>query len=227
MTENPPPPPPGTPEGGGTPPPPQNPYGSQPSSPPPPPQNPYSSAPPPSSSPYAGNPPNAGQTPYGATPYPASPYPETPQGAVAGARPGGLGSRLLARIIDGILFAIVDGIFALITGNNRVLTGVVGGVLYVAYYTYMESTRGHTFGKQIMGLRVLGPTGANPTTEEAFRRNAWAALSILSGIFLLGALASLVEFIAIIAIAVTISQDNVARRGWHDKFGNTTVIKES
>jgi len=226
MTENPPPPP-GTPEGGGSPPPPpQNPYGSQS---PPPPQNPYGSAPPPSNDPYAANPPNAGQSPYGSTPYPASPYPEGPSGtpSVAGARPAGLGIRLGARLIDGLLIAVVDVIITIITGNNRVLTGVIGGLVYLGYYTYMESNRGHTFGKQWLKMRVLGPAGGNPTMEEALRRNAWAALAIFNGIFLIGALTGLAEFIAVIAIAVTISQDNVARRGWHDKFGNTRVIKES
>ena len=60
------------------------------------------------------------------------------------------------------------------------IAGIIGGILYLGYYVYMESSRGRTFGKQILKLRVLGATGGNPTMEEALRRNAWAALSASS-----------------------------------------------
>jgi uncharacterized RDD family membrane protein YckC len=235
MTENPPPPS-GTPEGGGsTPPPPQNPYGSQPSTPPPPPQNPYSSQPPPPADPYAGNPPAAGQTPYGApppepgagqTPYGAEAYPVTPGGPapVAGSQPGDLLPRFLARLIDGLILVVVNIVVALIT--NTTIAGVIGGIIYLGYYAYMESSQGRTLGKQVLNLRVHGASGGNPTIEESLRRNAWAALGIISGLPAIGWLFGLVELVAIIAIAVTISQDQL-RRGWHDKFGNTTVTKEA
>jgi uncharacterized RDD family membrane protein YckC len=235
MTENPPPPS-GTPEGGGsTPPPPQNPYGSpsdQPSAPPPPPQNPYGSQPPPPAEPYAGNPPSAGQTPYGAppppagqSPYGASSYPVAPGGPapVAGVQPGGLGGRFLARLIDGVILIIPNVVLLLIFDN--VIAGILGGVMYIAYYVYLESSRGRTFGKQILGMRVHGAAGGNPTTEESLRRNSWAALSIISYVPILGWIASVAELAAIIAIAVTISTDPL-NRGWHDKFGNTSVTKE-
>ncbi len=38
-------------------------------------------------------------------------------------------------------------------------------------------------------------------------------------------LTGLAELVAVIAIAVTISSDPL-KRGWHDKFANTSVIKE-
>jgi uncharacterized RDD family membrane protein YckC len=224
MTENPPPPS-GTPEGGGsTPPPPQNPYGSEPTPPPPPPQNPYASEPPPSSgqpaAPYAGNPPAAGQTPYGAESYPVAPGGPAP---VAGVQPGGLGGRFLARLIDGIMLGIIQGVISLATG--RVVAGIIGGILYLGYYAYMESSQGRTIGKQLMKLRVHGASGGNPSMDEALRRNAWAALGILSSIPILGILTGLAELVAVIAIAVTINSDAL-KRGWHDKFANTSVTKE-
>jgi uncharacterized RDD family membrane protein YckC len=220
MTENPPPPS-GTPEGDGrTPPPPQNPYGSQPSTPPPPPPNPYASQPPPPADPYAGNPPAAGQTPYGAEAYPVTPGGPAP---VAGAQPGDLLPRFLSRLIDGLILAVVNVV--LIAALDNVVAGVIGGIIYLGYYAYMESSRGRTLGKQIMKLRVHGASGGNPSMEEALRRNAWAALGIISSIPILGILAGLAELVAVIAIAVTISQDPL-KRGWHDKFGNTSVTKE-
>ncbi len=48
---------------------------------------------------------------------------------------------------------------------------------------------------------------------------------ILASVPLLGILTALLELVAVIAIAVTISQDPL-KRGWHDKFGNTTVTRE-
>jgi uncharacterized RDD family membrane protein YckC len=234
MTENPPPPPP--PEGGGsTPPPPQNPYGTQPTPPPPPPTNPYASQPPPPAEPYAGNPPAAGQTPYGSapppppaagqSPYGATPYPVAPGGPapVAGARPGDLLPRFLARLIDGVIFAIVTGIIA--AASNNTVGGLIGGIAYLGYYVYFESSRGQTLGKQVLKLRVHGASGGNPTMDEALRRNAWYVLGIFSSVPLLGILTGLAELVAVIAIAVTISQDAL-RRGWHDKFANTSVTKE-
>ena len=42
---------------------------------------------------------------------------------------------------------------------------------------------------------------------------------------ILGLIAGLAVLVAVIAIAVTISTDPL-KRGWHDKFGNTSVTKE-
>lgn len=232
MTENPRPPS-GTPEDGGgdATPPPQNPYGSESSSPPPPPPNPYSSQPPPPAEPYAGNPPSPGQSPYGAgpagqMPYGAESYPVTPGGPapVAGAQPADLLPRFLSRVIDGLILFVVNVI--LVVAFDNLIGGVLGGVIYLGYYAYLESSRGQTLGKQVMKLRVHGAAGGNPSMEEALRRNAWAALGIISGLPAIGWLFGLVELVAVIAIAVTISQDSL-KRGWHDKFANTSVTKES
>ena len=76
-----------------------------------------------------------------------------------------------------------------------------------------------------MRLRTHGASGGNPTTDESFRRNAWYILWILGSVPLLGFLTALLGLVAVIAIAVTISQDPL-KRGWHDKFGTTTVTRE-
>ena len=201
----------------------------------PPPENPYGSQPPPSNDPYAGNPPAEGQTPYGsAPPPPPPPTGQNPYGAAAyptsaqpppvgGAQPAGLGSRFLARLIDGIMLAVLQGLISLATG--RVVAGIIGGIIYLGYYAYMESSQGRTLAKQWLKMRVHGASGGNPTMEEALKRNAWAALGIVSAIPLLGILTGLAELVAIIAIAVTINSDAL-KRGWHDKFANTSVTKE-
>jgi uncharacterized RDD family membrane protein YckC len=221
MTENPPPPS-GTPEGGGgTPPPPPNPYGSEPSAPPPPPQNPYASQPPPSADPYA-NPPAVGQTPYGAETYPVSPGGPAP---VAGVQPAGLGIRFLSRLIDGLMFGVVSLIIG--AASQRWVGQLIASILYLGYYVYLESSRGQTLAKQWLKLRVHGASGGNPTMEEAFRRNAWYLLTVVGALPLLfiSFLFGLAFLVAVIAIAVTINADPL-KRGWHDKFANTSVTKE-
>jgi uncharacterized RDD family membrane protein YckC len=126
--------------------------------------------------------------------------------------------------VDGLIFVVVNIVLGLIL-QSTALAGLVGSLLYLGYYAYMESSRGQTIGKQVLKLRVHGASGGNPTMEEALRRNAWAALGLLAIVPILGILAGLAQLAAVIAIAVTISQDQL-RRGWHDKFANTTVTKE-
>jgi uncharacterized RDD family membrane protein YckC len=141
---------------------------------------------------------------------------------VAGAQPAGVLPRFLARLIDGIIFGVVS--FALGAALGTVVGGLLGGIAYLGYYIYLESNRGQTLGKQIMGLKVHGASGGNPTTDEAMRRNIWYVVGIASVIPVIGVLLSLASLVIAIAIAVTISQDPL-KRGWHDKFANTSVTK--
>jgi uncharacterized RDD family membrane protein YckC len=223
MTTTPPPPPGERPPGGesdeaGTPPPP----------PPPPPPAPES----------------APQTAYGAPAYGAAPPP--PAGATpVGARPGELLDRFLARLIDGILIAIVNAVvvgaivvgailgesggYGFGTGGDfaaNAISAILSTALYLGYFAYLESSRGQTVGKMIMKLRTVGPDGGNPTVEQALRRNIWAGLSILGIVPLLGILGGLLQLVAVIMIAVGINKDTANRQGWHDHFaGETRVLK--
>jgi uncharacterized RDD family membrane protein YckC len=169
------------------------------------------------------------------------PPPATPTGP----QPGGLLDRFLARLIDGILIAIVQGILvsAIIVGaimdssggfyggasyGASVVSGIVSAALYIGYFAYMESSRGQTLGKMVMKLHTQGPDGGNPTMEQAIRRNIWAGAAVLAIIPVVGGpLGGLLQFVAVIMIAVGINGDPVARQAWHDKFaGGTRVIKE-
>jgi len=203
-------------------------------------------------------PPPPGETPPtssgpGMPPPPGQPYPDqpgysygpggpAPTGGVG--QPAGLGSRFLARLIDGIVVAIVNGILTaiLVVGimggsaagygvgtNDNFAAGAVSSiltaVLYLGYFTLMESRKGQTLGKMILKLQTQGPDGSIPTTEQAFRRNAWSGLAILGVIPILGFVASLLELAAVIAIAVTINS-SPTKQGWHDNFaGGTRVLK--
>jgi uncharacterized RDD family membrane protein YckC len=204
---------------------------------PPPPPPAYSSAPPPAepSTPYGA--PTYGS--YGAAPDPGA-YPASGAG-----QPGSLLDRFLARLIDGILLAIVNGVlvgavivgavmgesggFMMGTGSSYAVAAVsalVGVAIQMGYFVFMESSRGQTVGKMIMKLRTQGPGGGNPTVEEAIRRNIFMAIGLLGLVPVLGLFSGLVSLAAVIAIAITINNDAVNRQGWHDNFaGGTRVVK--
>ena len=207
MTEQPPPPPP-PPPGGGTPPPPPPGGGT-----PPPP------------------PPGGGEPP---PPYSYQP----PQQASSAGQPGDLGSRFVAKIIDGVLLAVTVGFLSAILGlaafgmgmrsnwGANIVGTLISTAIAVGYYSFMESSRGQTVGKMVLGLKVQNLEGANPTMEQALKRNAYFAISLIGVLPILGGLISgLASLAAVIYIAVTINNDTQWRRGWHDQFAGTWVAK--
>jgi uncharacterized RDD family membrane protein YckC len=154
--------------------------------------------------------------------------------------------RFLARLIDFILLGIVNGIiiaiivagvFGLSGGSTygfgpgtsfaaSALAAVITSVLYLGYFTLMESRDGRTIGKMLLKLQTQGPGGSTPTTEQALKRNFWVALGILGVIPVIGGvIGSLAELAIVILIAVTIHNSPI-REGWHDKLaGGTRVVK--
>ena len=138
--------------------------------------------------------------------------------------------RFGARFIDGLVLFIPTIIIAGIVGAGTspmgsaadgagILAGVITTLITLGYYVWLESSRGQTVGKMALGYRVVGPDGALPTTEQAFRRNAWVLLPVIP------ILGSLAQFVVAIVIGVTISSD-AFNRGWHDNFaGGTAVVR--
>jgi uncharacterized RDD family membrane protein YckC len=169
--------------------------------------------------------------------YTTPPQPQYP-GAGPGGQPASVGQRFLARLIDHILFTVVvlvivlGVVFGSIVGGDTnttpfgtetnatsILASIVGTVLLIAYFAFLESSRGQTLGKMMLGLEVRAPGGGHPDLGTAVKRNAWLALGLIP---VVGSVASLV---AAIAIAVTIS-NSTNGSGWHDNFaGGTTVVK--
>jgi uncharacterized RDD family membrane protein YckC len=143
---------------------------------------------------------------------------------------GGLAKRFGARILDGLVVGIpVAIVFAVIPGLTvgGFLYGLVLTAAYFGYFVFLESSRGSTLGKQLLGLRVAGAAGASPVTMEASAiRNSWVLIGLLSGIPVLGILASLVSLGIVIAIAVTISSD-ARNQGLHDRFAGTVVLERA
>lgn len=210
---------------------PQEPYGATP--PPPPPAGGYQQPPQGQGAPGQQAGPGGYQAPY-----------QQP----AGPRPGELLDRFLARLVDYVLLAIVNaiivstlivgailgssaGVFGFGGGGDFVaslVASVIGVVITLGYFAWMESNRGQTVGKMLLKLRVHGPNGGNPSFEQAVRRNAFTALSLIGIVPLIGwLLAPVAQLVAVVLIAVGINNDTARRQGWHDQFaGGTTVVKE-
>ena len=92
--------------------------------------------------------------------------------------------RLVAYIVDAIIVFIVLGVItaivaipAFFTGGAALFGAFFGGVaflwgiIFVLYFTVMESSGGASIGKRAFHLKVVSKSDANPTFGEAFVRN--------------------------------------------------------
>ena len=153
-------------------------------------------------------------------------------------QPGDLGTRFVAKLIDGVLLAVSISIISAILGlaafgmgmrsswGAGVVSTLISTAIVVGYYAFMESSRGQTIGKMVLGLKVQNLEGHNPTMEQALKRNAYFAISLVGVLPILGGfIAGLASLAAVIYIAVTINNDTQWRRGWHDQFAGTWVAK--
>ncbi len=147
-----------------------------------------------------------------------------PVGAVAGQVPAGFWIRLVAYVIDqAILF--VPTIIALVlleaagiiplgeADSTSVLDfdpalNLIGLVREGAYFTLLIGLRGQTFGKRMLGLRVLRVNGE----RISYLRSLGRYLSYFVSSLLFG--------LGFLFIAWT---DN--KRGWHDHICDTMVVK--
>jgi uncharacterized RDD family membrane protein YckC len=148
----------------------------------------------------------------------------TPAG---GTQYGGVWKRFGARIIDGLIVGIPLAIvLAILPGISPggVLYGLITAAASFGYFVFLETSRGATLGKQVLGMKVADASGASPIAVDAsIRRNWWLLLNALSGVPIIGWLLSLAALGVVIAIAVTISSDP-RNQGLHDKMANTVVL---
>ena len=145
-------------------------------------------------------------------------YPPPPGAQV----PGDLLFRFLARLIDGVLVAVVAFVlaFAVSSVTNIWITGLFTGLLTFIYFVAFETTQGWTPGKKVLGLSVHGPGGApKPTAQQSAIRNSWTLLNIVPFV------GGLLTLVAVVIIAVTIN-GSPTKQGKHDELaGGTQVVK--
>jgi len=162
--------------------------------------------------------------------------------------------RFLGRFLDNLLFVVVSTILssmigaAFVPSTAEILANgfqlgfgyylamaigyLVTGALFGAYDVLMHSRSGQTLGKMALKTRVVTPSGGAPDQAQLIRR---ALLYPVSG-FALGAVFMLLPGIALtglsvlvgvayaVAMSVPIFTDPL-RRGLHDKFAGTVVVK--
>ena len=155
------------------------------------------------------------------------PYQGTEAGSTGTRTYGGLGKRFGARLLDSIVVAVpVAVVLAVVSGLtlNSVFGSVVSTLVGFGYFVVMETSRGATLGKQLLGLVVQDDVGRTPiSTAASMKRNAWMLLGVLNGIPVIGWLASLLSLGIVIAIAVTIANDD-RNQGVHDQLARTFVV---
>ena len=149
---------------------------------------------------------------------------------VAGLEFAGVGSRLVAWFLDGLLIGLITTpILAALRGDTGVAVYSVVFVAIDAAYHVLFWTSGWraTLGQRLLKLQVgEAATGRTLTTTEATRR--WIALG--SPLFLLGAIPSLSSVGSaiwlVLAVVLLISTgSSPTRQGIHDRFAGSAVVK--
>jgi uncharacterized RDD family membrane protein YckC len=144
-------------------------------------------------------------------------------GPVVGPGPGqiaGVGRRVGAYLIDGAIMTgvliadlIVFGILSAITdsGASIALGIVLWLVAAIVYTPYLESTRGQTYGKRYVHLRVVSDDGSPATTGQCVKRY-------------LGWFVDGMSFIVPLGFIVALLSDRNQRLG--DMFAHTLVVND-
>ena len=126
----------------------------------------------------------------------------------------GIGIRFVSLVIDSLIISIIFGVLASILGAGMMRqgswsVGLLSFAFYIAYYTYLEGTRGQTIGKMITKIKVVREDGRPIDMEQSFKRNI---LRVIDG------------FVAYLIGAVLIwRSDKQQRLG--DTVAKTVVVK--
>ena len=141
----------------------------------------------------------------------------------------GVGSRLLARIIDALVFVVPVVVLVIATAdfddNSDEAAGVPLGftLLFLAigliYEVWMIAARGQTLGKMATRIKVVrADNGELPGWSNSFSR--W----ILPGFF--GAAAAFIPIVGLVPLLIYLSLLwGKNRQGWHDMVAKTLVVK--
>ncbi len=146
--------------------------------------------------------------------------PEPEPGPAPGYAFGGFGPRLVAYIIDIVIFGVIATIL-LIVGTLLAVTSAVAGaagllilvvllaVASLAYFPYFWATSGSTPGMRVMGLRVVRDSDGGPISSGQ-------AILRMVGYWVSGA----VFYLGYIWIFI-----DKRHRGWHDLIAGTVVVQ--
>lgn len=183
---------------------------------------------------YGQPPPAYGQPAYGQPPPPAYGQPAYGQpaygapaqvpGLPPGVQAGGMGERLLARLVDGlVLLPLTIVLQVVILTADSLAVIALTYLLYIAasgaYEIGMIATRGATIGKKVLKLKVVrladgAVPGGGPAAGRYFS---------FVGMLAVGAIPCGLGSIAV--LLSPLFDKSGRRQGWHDKIAKTVVIK--
>lgn len=152
-----------------------------------------------------------------------------PQAATTSANYADLSQRIIAAIIDSIIVGIAVGILSSIfvfsglgmlgfSGMGHMFASpwmwapwiwLVGLLIPIGYYTYLEGTSGQTIGKKIIKIKVIKANGSPCDLASAFLRSILRVVDSL-----------VIGLVGIIVISVTEKRQRVG-----DIVANTIVVR--
>ncbi len=142
------------------------------------------------------------------------------------------GKRIIARVIDGIIWTVISLLFSLVIAGGSVLSGggsfvrsliasVIAGAVVVAYEAFMVGTQGATAGKMALNMKVVNEDGSPADLNTGLRRMfLYIAFIFINLIPFIGGLLFLV--VAIVGL-VFLFTDDKKQTPW-DKVGKTLVV---
>jgi uncharacterized RDD family membrane protein YckC len=148
--------------------------------------------PPPPPPPMGGQPPLPPPPPMGQPPMGQPPMMPPGGGAFVAASPGNLASpglRIVGGLIDVVILVVVGAIIDTITRDSRAVSGILGLVIWVAYFAYFWSSRGQSIGMMPFGFKVRDiSTGQYPDVAKAAIRGVIWSLEVGFTICIIGAI---------------------------------------
>jgi uncharacterized RDD family membrane protein YckC len=105
----------------------------------------------------------------------------------------GIWIRFIAFLIDSIVLALLIGAMGSILGFSAYSQtagwgfGLLSFIIFLAYFTYLEGSKGQTIGKMVTKIKVVREDGGNINMTQAFTRTI---LRIIDGLlaYLIGAI---------------------------------------
>ncbi|MGE5416785.1 MAG: RDD family protein [Acidobacteriota bacterium] len=97
------------------------------------------------------------------------------------------GKRFLAALLDAVIVGVCSAILGMI-----LKTSIIGSVLGLGYYIYMEGALGATVGKKALGISVCLENGEIPGYGPAAIRTVLRIVDFLPFLYILGSILVLV-----------------------------------
>jgi uncharacterized RDD family membrane protein YckC len=105
----------------------------------------------------------------------------------------GIWIRFISFLIDTIVLGVLIGVIGSILGFSVVSRtagwgfGLLSFIIFLAYFTYLEGSKGQTIGKMVTKIKVVGEDSEMINMNQAFTRNI---LRVIDGLlaYLIGAI---------------------------------------